>query len=153
DWSQYYEWYSRLDPNEILTKGKELFEDAARLTTDSVQRSHIKKSAIQIRFMESYYRHARLELIRENISTLVPLLVDEYMEIENDSSVLKTTMINYIMSPLEEQYEVFNKALFNEMFEFDINYVGEARRLSIINKKHYNYSNTPDSWGPNTWGT
>ena len=153
DWSQYYEWYSRLDPNEILTKGKELFEDAARLTTDSVQRSHIKKSAIQIRFMESYYRHARLELIRENISTLVPLLVDEYMEIENDSSVLKTTMINYIMSPLEEQYEVFNKALFNEMFEFDIDYVGEARRLSIINKKHYNYSNTPDSWGPNTWGT
>jgi NADH:ubiquinone oxidoreductase subunit len=57
------------------------------------------------------------------------------------------------MAPLEEEYVVYNKTLFNKFFDNGIDYVGEARRLSIINKKHYEYSKTPDGWGPNTWGT
>lgn len=153
DWTAYCEWYSRREPNGILAKGKSLFDKARAATGDGLQLEHIEKSYIQIEFMESYFRYARLSEIRANITRLVPLLVDAHMGLNvEDAAIVSDTMIKNIMLSFEKEYEEYNEALFEKMFKHGVNYVGEARRLEYAKKDSYNFSNTPDEWGPNTWG-
>ena len=150
DWSQYYDWYSSLEPNEIIAKGKALFDEARAMTNDEEQLYHINKSSLQLDFMESYYRYYELALIRENMTRLISELVDTYMDL-GEESVLKSTMVTNVMRPLEKDYEKYNELLFARFFDYGINYVGEARRIDQDKKSTYDFSKTPDSWGPNTW--
>jgi hypothetical protein len=154
DWTPYYEWYTKLEPNEILSKGKQLFDEARTLTTDPDQLERIDKSYIQIEFMNSYYKHAQLEEIKKNLATLIPQLLQEHMDVDEDgATIVAGTMANNIVRSLETEYETYNKELFDKFFKYGINFAGEARRLEQGKKASYNFKNTPDSWGPNTWGT
>ncbi|MBQ7376672.1 MAG: DUF4838 domain-containing protein [Clostridia bacterium] len=154
DWTPYLEWYTKLEPNDILAKGKKLFDEARAMTSDPDQLARLDKAYIQIEFMESYYRHAKLSEIRKNLSKLIPALLTEHMGVDPEgAAAVSTTMVNNILRPLENEYKDYNEQLFDKFFKYGINFAGEARRLELDKKKSYNFANTPDSWGPNTWGT
>ena len=154
DWSLYSEWYKKLEPNEIIEKGKQLFEKARAATNDPIQLEHIDKSYIQIEYFESYFKYAQLSALRQNFSILIPALVDKYMGLDAESAaIISNTMITNIMRDYENAYIAYNEALFDKMFKHGVNYAGEARRLELAKKSSYDFSKTPDSWGPNTWGT
>ena len=154
DWTPYFEWYTKLEPNEILAKGKQLFDEARKMTSDPDQLARLDKAYIQIEFMESYYRYEHLAEIRKNLTKLIPALLIEHMGIDPEgAAAVSITMVNNILRPLEEEYKTYNEQLFDKFFKYGVNFAGEARRLELDKKKTYNFKNTPDSWGPNTWGT
>lgn len=146
DWSPYYDWYEEYVPHEIVKRGRQLFDEAYALASDPITKAHIKKSSIQIDILEIYFENNRIATAAENARRVASGLAAELMKggTQETFDFIGEAVKNHVMQQIKSDIVERNKALFDKLVEFGIDYNREGRLLSSTGK--YDFAKLPHEW-------
>lgn len=131
DFTPYLTWYSVLCPHELLTKGYAMFDAAIAAESDPVLREHIEASSLQVRYLDSYYRRASLNLARENLERILRTVLPA----DDGCDANIAEIVSAVMAKEEAEYAAFNRHMYEDML---------AHRCYHIREGFYLENYTPD---------
>ena len=146
DFSPYLTWYSMLIPHTLIPKGYALFHSALALTEDADHREHLETSALQVRYLDSYYRRASLDLMRENLERVLRtvLTADDMETAEQD--ILIGEIIAYVLSAKEQDYADHNRRMYEDMIAHHCYDIREGFPLNAYSPEQLHFERTPLAW-------
>ncbi|MBQ2880883.1 MAG: DUF4838 domain-containing protein, partial [Clostridia bacterium] len=119
DWTKYHDWFGSVQPNEIVTKGYELFNAALEMAETDEQRSHIDKSMIQVQYMDSYFRVLQKINRQNNLLKVIRGIASKTL-----SGKEANTFANNIMKDLRAAY-------YEDLYNFNLDLVNKMRSYNI----------------------
>ena len=142
DFTPYLTWYSVLVPHELLTKGYALFEAAMAAESDPTLREHIETSSLQVRYLDSYYRRASLDLARENLTRVLQAVLPETGERDTQIADICTAAL----AVEEEEYAAFNRAMYDDMLAHRCYHIREGFYLENYAPEQLHFDRDPLGW-------
>ena len=138
DWTPYLTWYSALTPHALITEGKRLFASAIAAENDPVLREHIETSALQVTYLESYYRRAALDLARENL--------DAALTSAGADTAVKEAILQSVLAAREDDYRRFNSDMIDAMLAHGATDIREGFRLTGFDRAQLHLERDPLGW-------
>ena len=142
DMTPYLTWYSVLVPNPLLTKGYALFDAAIAAESDPVLREHIETSALQVRYLDSYYRRASLNLARENLERVLRAVLPENEE--QDAQI--SDICSSVLAKEEAEYIAFNRRMYDDMIAHRCFDIREGFTLTNFAPEQLHFERDPLGW-------
>ena len=142
DLTPYLTWYSVLVPNPLLTKGYALFDAAIAAETDPVLREHIEASALQVRYLDSYYRRVSLDLARENLERVLRAVLPENEE--QDAQI--SDICSSVLAKEEAEYIAFNRRMYDDMIAHRCFDIREGFTLTNFAPEQLHFERDPLGW-------
>ena len=142
DWTPYLTWYSVLVPNPLLTKGYAMFDAAIAAESDPVLREHIEASALQVRYLDSYYRRVSLDLARENLERVLRAVLPENEE--QDAQI--SDICSSVLAKEEAEYIAFNRRMYDDMIAHRCFDIREGFTLTNFAPEQLHFERDPLGW-------
>lgn len=142
DLTPYLTWYSVLVPNPLLTKGYALFDAAIAAETDPVLREHTETSALQVRYLDSYYRRVSLDLARENLERVLRAVLPENEE--QDAQI--SDICSSVLAKEEAEYIAFNRRMYDDMIAHRCFDIREGFTLTNFAPEQLHFERDPLGW-------
>ena len=142
DLTPYLTWYSVLVPNQLLTKGYALFDAAIAAETDPVLREHIEAAALQVRYLDSYYRRVSLDLARENLERVLRAVLPENEE--QDAQI--SDICSSVLAEEEAEYIAFNRRMYDDMIAHRCFDIREGFTLTNFAPEQLHFERDPLGW-------
>ena len=146
DWTKYWNWYSDVEANRIISEGEELFAKAMQEAQTTSQKKQLEKIYTQVRYIKSYYYKQKIDIGYENFSDLINNYINQNSSsfTNDEKTKLPTTIRNYALSQLYAEYIEYNK----ELVQTFVDYGFDEYRLSanLRDRENYNYANAPYNW-------
>lgn len=142
DLTPYLTWYSVLVPNPLLTKGYAMFDAAIAAETDPVLREHIETSALQVRYLDSYYRRVSLDLARENLERVLRAVLPENEE--QDAQI--SDICSSVLAEEEAEYIAFNRRMYDDMIAHRCFDIREGFTLTNFAPEQLHFERDPLGW-------
>ena len=142
DLTPYLTWYSVLVPNPLLTKGYAMFDAAIAAETDPVLREHIETSALQVRYLDSYYRRVSLDLARENLERVLRAVLPENEE--QDAQI--SDICSSVLAKEEAEYIAFNRRMYDDMIAHRCFDIREGFTLTNFAPEQLHFERDPLGW-------
>ncbi len=146
DFAPYLTWYSVLIPHTLITRGYALFDAAIAITDDDDHREHLETSRLQVVYLDSYYRRAHLDLMRENLARVLGqvLSADGMAQTEQDARIAEVCA--YVLSDKEAEYATFNRAMYDDMLAHRCTFIREGFPLDRFAPENLHFERTPLGW-------
>ena len=145
DWSPYYEWYTAHTPNELITRGEKLFEEAYALAETQEQKMHVEKSSIQVVLLKSYFEYDRISIIEENIRQLAFNLSKNLTQSSDAMCTSMAMMISaHVTKQLKDDYAELNKHYYDLMVKHGVIYEREGTKIRTDG--NYDFTLKPRDW-------
>ncbi len=142
DLTPYLTWYSVLVPHTLLTKGYALFDSAMAAESDPALREHIETSSLQVRYLDSYYRRASLNLAKENLARVLRAVLPE-----NDGREAQIDDIcTSALAKEEAEYAAFNRAMYDDMLAHRCYHIREGFYLEDYKPEQLHFERDPLGW-------
>ena len=142
DMTPYLTWYSVLVPNPLLTKGHAMFDAAIAAESDPVLREHIEASALQVRYLDSYYRRVSLDLARENLERVLRAVLPENEE--QDAQI--SDICSSVLAEEEAEYIAFNRRMYDDMIAHRCFDIREGFTLTNFEPEQLHFERDPLGW-------
>ena len=142
DLTPYLTWYSVLVPNPLLTKGYAMFDAAIAAESDPVLREHIEASALQVRYLDSYYRRVSLDLARENLERVLRAVLPENEE--QDAQI--SDICSSVLAKEEAEYIAFNRRMYDDMIAHRCFDIREGFTLTNFAPEQLHFERDPLGW-------
>lgn len=142
DLTPYLTWYSVLVPNPLLTKGYAMFDAAIAAESDPVLREHIETSALQVRYLDSYYRRMSLDLARENLERVMRAVLPENEE--QDAQI--SDICSSVLAKEEAEYIAFNRRMYDDMIAHRCFDIREGFTLTNFAPEQLHFERDPLGW-------
>lgn len=142
DMAPYLTWYSVLVPNPLLTKGYAMFDAAIAAESDPVLREHIETSALQVRYLDSYYRRVSLDLARENLERVLRAVLPENEERDAQISAICSS----VLAKEEADYAAFNRRMYDDMIAHRCFDIREGFTLTGFAPEQLHFERDPLGW-------
>ncbi len=139
DFTPYLTWYSVLTPHELLTKGYALFNAAIANTADDDHREHLETSALQVRYLDSYYRRASLDLARENLERVLRTVLP-------DEDALTCEVTAAALAGEEAEYAAHNRRMYDDMLSHRCYHIREGFYLENCSPESLHFERNPLGW-------
>ena len=145
DWKPYYEYYTKLTPNALLSRGEELFNQAYELASTPEQKSHVEKSSIQITLLKVYFENARIKYIEEDMYKLAYNLAKKHLGGDDESCDFVAHAISaYVAQEAKKDFAALNRSYYDLMMKYGITHDREGDPLKKDGK--YDFSKIPRDW-------
>ncbi len=146
DFAPYLTWYSVLVPHTLLPKGYALFTAARDLESDPDLREHIETSSLQVTYLDSYFRRASLDLMRENLAKVLDrvLIADGMEQTERDALIAKVTAA--VFAEKEADYAAFNRRMYDDMIAHRCYHIREGFPLTDFAPEILHFERNPLGW-------
>ena len=142
DLTPYLTWYSVLVPNPLLTKGYAMFDAAIAAESDPVLREHIETSALQVRYLDSYYLRVALDLARENLERVLRAVLPENEE--QDAQI--SDICSSVLAKEEAEYIAFNRRMYDDMIAHRCFDIREGFTLTNFAPEQLHFERDPLGW-------
>lgn len=142
DLTPYLTWYSVLVPNPLLTKGYAMFDAAIAAESDPVLREHIEASALQVRYLDSYYRRVSLDLARENLERVLRAVLPE----NEEQDVQISDICSSVLAEKEAEYIAFNRRMYDDMIAHRCFDIREGFTLTNFAPEQLHFERDPLGW-------
>ncbi len=149
DWTPYYECLTVVKPNEILVNGYGYFDAALEEAETDRERFNIRRSALQLDLIKSFYLNRRTEAARLTLERVFTTAVDNYAACGKIGSHAEAEKLNedfrtYIEAKLDEEYASFNRALMHRMLEYGVErFVEHVRPVTPENVDLWYFAHKP----------
>lgn len=142
DFTPYLTWYSVLVPHDLLIAGNKLFSAALAAETDPVLREHIETSALQVRYLESYFRRASLDLAHENLERVLRTVLpaDEGVDARISDICAAVT------AKEEADYAAFNRRMYDDMLAHRCYHIREGFYMENYQPEQLHFARDPLGW-------
>ena len=145
DWTPFYDWYTEYVPHPLVTRGRQLFDEAYAMTNDARLKEHIKKSSIQIDILEIYFENDRIATAADNAYKVAYGLAKKLMDGDEETfKFIGEAVKNHVTQQIKNDITEKNKAYFAKLMEFRIMYDREFKPLSSTGK--YDFGKLPYNW-------
>ena len=146
DFAPYLTWYSILTPHTLLENGQKLFSQALAAESDPVIREHIETSALQVTYLESYFRRASLDLMRDNLTkVLYTVLAADGME-QTEQDVLVSEITAAVQAEQEADYAAQNRKMYDDMIAHRCFDIREGFTLTGFAPEQLHFERDPLGW-------
>lgn len=139
DFTPYLTWYAVLVPHTLLTEGYRLFDAALAAESDPVLHEHIETSALQVRYLDSYYRRASLDLARENLQRVLCTVLPA-------DGVQAADIIASVTASAEADYAAFNRRMYDDMLVHRCYHIREGFYLENYPPEQLHFDRDPLGW-------
>ena len=146
DFAPYLTWYSALVPHPLIPEGYDLFDAAIAATDDADQREHLEASRLQVSYLDSYYRRAQLDLMRENLACAVRAVLTCDGAAEEEITALVQEITAHALAAKEQDYADFNRRMYDEMLSHRCIYIREGFPLDQFAPENLHFTRDPLGW-------
>ena len=146
DFSPYLTWYSVLVPHPLLPKGDALFSTARDLESDPDLHEHIEASALQVAYLDSYFRRASLDLMRENLVRVLGCVLSADGMAQGEQDALISEVCAYVLAEKEADYAAFNRRMYDDMLAHRCFHIREGFYLENYTPEQLHFERDPLGW-------
>ncbi|MBR5871882.1 MAG: DUF4838 domain-containing protein [Clostridia bacterium] len=146
DFSPYLTWYSSLVPHILIPKGYALFDAAIALTEDKDHREHLETSALTVTYLDSYYRRAQLDLMRENLTRVLGEVLSADGMAKEAQDTLISGVCSYVLAEGEAEYAAFNRRMYDDMIAHRCYDIREGFPLTAYSPEQLHFARDPLGW-------
>ena len=145
DWTPYYEYYTKYTPNELLSRGEELFNEAYELASTPEAKARVEKSSIQVLLLRIYFENERIKIIEEDMYKLAFNLAKSRIGGDDESCAFVAHAISaYVAQEARKEFAVLNRSYYDLMMKHNISHEREGDPLKTDGK--YDFTKTPREW-------
>ena len=119
-----------------------MFDAAIAAESDPVLREHIETSALQVRYLDSYYRRVSLDLARENLERVLRAVLPENEE--QDAQI--SDICSFVLAKEEAEYIAFNRRMYDDMIAHRCFDIREGFTLTNFAPEQLHFERDPLGW-------
>ena len=108
--------------------------------SDPVLREHIEASSLQVRYLDSYYRRASLDLARENLARVLDTVLAD------DGKAQIDDICTAVLAGEEAEYAAFNRAMYDDMLAHRCFHIREGFYLENYTPDQLHFDRDPLGW-------